>query len=483
MGRPWLAALVLAALLPTAAGSLHLLSGTDTPALLVPPAFDVDGPRLTPAEAAVAAAGLPPTIQDGIGPGSALHQQGAAGGFLCTAAFLLRDPATAIYYLSTAGHCLVEDAEDPTPYTGASDPDKVVRSVEICVAQCLDNALSLGTYVELERSETYHPIAFAQSGGQGADFGLIELPPDVHDLLRPAMPQWGGPTDLADTVSGDSLVHFGHGTYCCPVTGGVASRTPADQGRAAVSLGGDGEVFQGLGWITGGDSGSGISLAVPDGAGALRGTSALGVITHGLEGAGTIFAGTVLQHGLDLAFDTTGLRLELVAEGDPLTAVADPEAAGDGPSILIATPADGATVRPVAGTVPVQGRADFGGAEASVEVSIDDPTFSFDSRLPVSGNSTWSAEWYPGTAVAGQHTLYARLMGPDGVLAHDNQTIRLAAAGSSGSGSKSPASGNGTSNGGDGGGEPLDVNVAAPSVALLVAAVAVAAAAMARRRR
>jgi hypothetical protein len=479
VGRPLLAALVLAALLPPAAGSLQLLEGDAALTALVPPAFDVAGPRLTPAEAA--AAGLPPTIQDGIGPGSALHQTGADGSFLCTAAFLLRDPRTAVYYLSTAGHCLVEDAEDPAPYTGSTDPDKVVRAVEVCVAGCIDNALSLGTYVALERNETYHPIAFAQSGGQGADFGLIELPPDVHDLLRPGMPQWGGPTDVADTVSGDTLVHFGHGTYCCPVTGGFASRTPVDQGRAAVSLGGDGELFQGLGWITGGDSGSGIALAVADGAGALRGTSALGVITHGLEGAGTIFSGTVLQHGLDLAFDATGLRLDLVAEGDPLTAVADPDAAGPGPSILIASPAAGATVRPVSGTVPIEGRADFGGADATVEVSIDDPTFGFDSRLPVTGNSTWEAQWYPGKAVAGQHTLYARLVGADGVLAHDNQTIRLAAAGSSGTGSRTTAGGTGNGTGGGGGPEALGVDVPAlPGVAALVALAAVAA--VARRR-
>lgn len=415
--RPFAAFVVLAlALLPA--------SGAGAPPQPIP---ILQPPSVLPLPADEAST-PPPTIQDGIGPGSALHQSGSAGSFLCTAAFLLRDPRTATYYLSTAGHCLVEDQTDPAPYTGHANPDKVMHSVSVCVAGCIGNALSLGTYVDLARnSETgYHPIAFAQSAGVGGDFGLIELPPDVHDQLRPAMPQWGGPDSVDSAGAGDALVHYGHGTYCCPLTGGVASRTPADQGRAATALSSDDESFSAVGWITGGDSGSGIALAEPDALGVLHGTAALGVITHGIEGAGTVFYGTLLSHGLDMAAQETGLRLELVPEGDPLTTLPDPDAGG---AIAIASPAPGASVRPVSGAVPIVGNASIDGAppagEVRIEVSLNDPDYNTDSLLPVSGNRSWTATWYTGTSPSGNHTLYARLVGPDGTLAETNRTVRL----------------------------------------------------------
>jgi hypothetical protein len=453
---------------------------------LVPVPLEVQANVLTPAEAA----GLPPTIQDGIGPGSALQQQGEAGGFLCTAAFLLRDPQTATYYLSTAGHCLVNDESDPAPYTGHANPDKVVRSVLVCVEGCVDNALSVGTYVTLSAGDGYHPVAFAQSGGIGGDFGLVELPTEVHDLLRPSMPQWGGPTGVAaDAGSGDLLVHYGHGTYCCPVAGGVASRTPADQGRAATALSSDASSFQAVGWITGGDSGSGISLAVPDGAGALRGTEALGVITHGLEGPGTVFYGTMLRHGLDLAREATGLRLELVPEGDPLSAVPDPAELA---RIAIVAPAPGAVVRPVSGAVPVQGNASVGGRAPGpgerIEVSLDDPAFGNASRLPVAGNASWTAMWYTAASPSGNHTLYARLVDANGTLAEHNRTVRLSkTAGAVGgsvslttSGSKAKAGGEATRSSSAGGGGPT---IKVPAVPMPLVAAALAASALAWRRK
>lgn len=470
--------LALALLPASGAGALSPSSAPPSAPRLEPPAF----------EPAASGASGPPTIQDGIGPGSALHQTGERGSFLCTAAFLLRDPRTATYYLATAGHCLVEDEGDPAPYTGERDPDKVMRSVQVCVAGCIDNALSLGTYVELKAGAGYHPVAFAQSGGIGADFGLIRLPADVHDQLRPAIPQWGGPDGAGSAATGDLLVHYGHGTYCCPVVGGAASRTPADQGRTAVSLGDDGASFQAVGWITGGDSGSGIAVAEPDALGVLHGAEALGVITHGLEGEGTVFYGTMLQHGLDLAAAATGLRLELVSEGDPLTTLPNPDAGG---SIAIVSPSPGATVRPASGVVPVLGNASVDGAAPSgglrIQISLDDPRFGNASLLPVSGNASWTATWYTGTTPSGNHTLYARLVGPDGTLAEANRTVRLSKAASGGSslpgvGSKTstheaPADGNASAGGG------LKVDVPAPPLPLVAAGLALAAVAVRARSR
>jgi hypothetical protein len=479
-----LVVLALALLPATGAGAPPAAGG---PPILEPPAAPPRAP--VPAPAADSAA-PPPTIQDGIGPGSALQQSGQAGSFICTAAFLLRDPRTATYYLATAGHCLVEDQEDPEAYNGREHPDKVMRTIEVCVAGCIGNALSLGTYVELEPNSVtgYHPVAFAQSAGVGGDFGLVELPADVHDLLRPEMPQWGGPNGLGDAGLGDALVHYGHGTYCCPVAGGVASRTPADQGRAAAALSAGGESFSAVGWITGGDSGSGIALAEPDALGVLHGAGALGVITHGVEGAGTVFYGTTLRHGLAMAAREAGLRLELVPAGDPLTLVPDPDAGG---SIAIASPGPGATVRPVSGAVPVVGNASVDGAPPGggvrVEVALDDPRFGADSLLPVSGNASWTATWYTAGSPSGNHTLYARLVGPDGTLAEANRTVRLAKPGSGPIVTTGPGGTLGTATeppGGDGnrtGGS--EAGIPAPPLPLAASALALAAAAARARAR
>jgi len=444
-----------------------------------------------------------PTIQDGIGPGSALQQHataGASAGFICTAAFLLRDPATATYYLSTAGHCVVRDETDPKPYTGAANPDKVNQEIDICVAQCLDNALGLGTYVSLVAKGSYRPVTYGESGGIGQDFGIIQLPPGAHDQLRPWMPQFGGPTGIDDSVSGDTLVHYGHGSYCCPETGAVASRTPADQGRVAVSLGG-GSIFGGgsgtfsaIGSSTGGDSGSGVAIGVTDATRGLRGGSAVGVLTHGVAVEGVpYFAGTTLSHGLDMVRAATGLHLELVLENDPLNAPAQgvPQA-----RVLIDTPAAGATVHPDAdGTTTVQGIAQLGNGTlpdgSSVQLAIDDASFSPESRVPVLGNATWQASWDLHGVPLGTHILYARLLGPDGPMAATNHTVTVAARGTGGSsgGSGAPqggSSGTGTKTVSTGGTATHRTGTkGSPGLegTLAIASVAIAALLLAGRRR
>jgi hypothetical protein len=430
----------------------------------------------------------PPTIQDGIGPGSALQQHAKAGsqaGFLCTAAFLLRDPVTATYYLSTAGHCLVVDETDTHAYTGAANPDKVDHEILICIAGCIDNALGLGTYVSLVDDGAYHPVTFAQSGGIGQDFGIVEIPPSEAKHLRPELPQWGGPHGTDSANAGDLLVHYGHGTYCCPVVGGVASRTPADQGRTAVALSSGGDSFEALGWVTGGDSGSGIALAAPDPTGVLHGTAALGVITHGLEGEGSLFDGTMLPHALDMVRESTGLSLQLVEEGDPLTAVPDPNATAQGAAhIGIAHPIAGSTVQASGGTVTIDGTAAMANG-TRIEVSVDDATYGFANRLPVTGNGTWQATWYVGRAAAGNHTLHARLVGPQGTLAETTRTIRLARSGA-GATTATPGPGHASASGSataqDGGGA-TSIHVPSSPATVALATVALAAAFARRRSR
>lgn len=380
--------------------------------------------------------GPTPGIQDGIGPGSALQQSNPAGSFICTAAFLLRDPYTGTYYLSTAGHCLVRDEADPAPYTGAANPDKLDTKVSICVAQCLDNALGVGTYVDLVAKDGYHPVTFAQSGGVGADFGIIELPPEVHADLRPEMPSWGGPTGLATpSDAADFVVHFGHGSYCCPLTGAVASRTPADQARTGVFQDSSGTTWNAFGSSSGGDSGSGVSFGVP-GATGLSGGLALGVLTHGSYVANPaaslpIFTGTMLAHGLEMVRAATGLRLELVAAGDPLPSAptATPPPASS-TNITITAPAAGATLSTTDKKAVVRGIAERGGAPppngSQVQVAIDDPGFGFQSRIPVVGNTTWSATWDFAGVPVGKHTVRARIVDAAGaVIDWHNVTVTL----------------------------------------------------------
>jgi hypothetical protein len=446
-----LRALLVAATALLLLGNLGAASAAPTvvaPHILMQPAPHGPLHFLGDAQAGPPPSGLAlPTIQDGIGPGSGLHQlatPGAPGGFLCTGAFLLRDPATATYYLSTAGHCLVRDETDKTPYTGRTNPDKVDQEIDVCVASCIDNALSQGTYLRLVATATYQPVAYGESGGPGQDFGLVEIPADQHGLLRPWMPQFGGPTGYDPSQSGDTLVHYGHGTYCCPSpVGGAASRTPADQGRVATSLGATslfgaaGGSFSAVGSSTGGDSGSGVAIGLPSAARGMQGGAAVGVLTHGVAVEGIpYFEGTTLAHGLDMVRAATGLDLQLVLQDDKLDAVADPALAAAGPHIAIQDPVAGATVRPGAdGTTAIQGSAGTGNqtppADALVQVAIDDAQFGLASRVPVAGNATWEAQWDLHGVALGRHTVYARLVGADGAsLAATNHTVTVAARGS-----------------------------------------------------
>ncbi len=452
-----------------------------------------EGRVLSPAEAAT----LPPTIQDGIGPGSALQMGVGDISSVCTASFLLRDPTTGQYYLSTAGHCLVVDAEDPTPVTGATHPDMVNDRVDVCVEGCINNGLGLGTYVSLQANGAYHPVAFAKSNGVGDDFGLIALPPDVHGLLRPEMPQWGGPTGVAAGGGlGDLVAHYGHGALLVPGVAAFVTRTPADQGRlATLSSAGDG-AFEAVGHVTGGDSGSGASLAELDAAGIAHGTQALGTITHSIVYAGApILSGTLLTHGFEMARATTGLELELVPAGDPLptepTAAAPPALASN---ITVTSPADGAAISTGDKRVSVKGAADRGGGPLAngtqVQVAIDDAAFGFASRIPIAGNATWAGVWDLAGVPVGKHTVRARLVAADGsVLDQQNVTVTLqkgaatpAGTGSrTGTGATPAAASSGTTSQAPFG--LVDEGKRAPGQAPLLLGAALAVAATLRRRR
>lgn len=442
-----------------------------------------------------------PGVQTGIGPGSAMRQGvGSQPSFICTAAFLLRDPYTGTYYLSTAGHCLVREETDPAPYTGAANPDKVDSLIQVCVAGCLDNALGIGTYVDIKAKEGFHPVAFAQSGGVGLDFGIVQLPADLHDELRPDLPMWGGPTGLASASDGaDSVVFYGHGSYCCPGVGAVASRTPADQGRAGVYQGAGASSWEALGWSSPGDSGSGVSLGVAGGGDGLAGGKALGVLTHGTylvnpAASVPIFTGTMLSKGLEMVRAATGLQLELVLAGDPLPQA--PTATQDLFNVTVSSPPDGSTLSLAAKKVAVTGTAGKEGGALpegmAVQLSVDDPGFGNESRIPVAGNASWKANWDLAGVRSGPHVLRARLVDGQGVV-HDQTNVSVTlSTGPASTGNVVPGghAGSATSPSTDTGSRPAEgepgqpthgVGAPAPSWMLAVAAVAAVAAALRRR--
>lgn len=388
---------------------------------------------------------------DGIGPGSGLLLDES---MLCTAAYLLEAGGT--YYLSTAGHCLMKDAELRGPFDGSSA--NAVTKVEICFSGCrlnwaagLDEVVGLrGEYVALEASSTYKPVAFAQAqdvaGEQiGYDFGLIRLPDALRPLLRPWMPQWGGPTGVQPPGLGfaDTAVHFGHGTYCCPAAGGVLTRTELDQGRVAQFNFGDAISFEALaGSSTGGDSGSAVGRANPERleTKGVPGDTAVGVLTHGLVTGYSGFFGTVLSQGFELAAArVTGLRL--VTEDESTTAQnTAPDAVDDTATTSAGSPvtipvlandvdrdgdtlqlsqvgpaANGATVAEADGTVTYTPADGFSGAD-SFTYSVSDGRGGTDTAtvsITVSGNRAPDAVDDTATTRRNQPT-------PVTVLANDN---------------------------------------------------------------
>ena len=306
-----------------------------------------------------------PGLPEGIGPGTAMLQGVNGVQFLCSVSYLFQDPTDPDqYYLSTAGHCLLATGQG-VDRTGEANPSQVNNHFELCYSGCIDNALNLGSYVVLERTATYEPVAYASAApvgaadaeGIGRDFGLLRLPKELNGLLRPWLAQWGGPDGLDSAGLGDLVVHYGHGTYCCPVVGGVASRTPADQGRVGVASGSfaDGS-FETVGWITGGDSGSASGIGAIDADKGVRGASALGVNTHGLATGVGVFEGTLLSKGQAMVNGKLGFTPRLVLAADE---IGTGGGGGDEPAVAFTSPAEGATLDGGLGAATLTGTATF----------------------------------------------------------------------------------------------------------------------------
>lgn len=295
------AALVIALVLgasPATAGSLLDTVGSDDRAI-------VDLTGAIDLTTTVAAASLPEQAS-GIGPGSHLLIDMDGGTYGCTASYVWQSGGSLL--LGAAGHCFLPETTTATHGPGA-DHDPADTSVSVCVADCSFGGLSgfifTGTLVELG------PLRYARqespSGVQiGHDFGVVEIPADLRDLVRTTMPVFGGPTGAATLSTGDQVCHYGNGI-------GFGEVFPT-MGRSGLGIFADAEAWFAASAAAPGDSGSALQTCTlgPDG---LEGVDAVGTLTH-LSSLGV--AGTTNAQSVAMANDDAGLTLSLVLDADAL---------------------------------------------------------------------------------------------------------------------------------------------------------------------
>lgn len=249
-----------------------------------------------------------PASASNIGPGSAIIMTiPDEGRFGCTANFVWASGGRR--YLGAAGHCFLPADRAATHGAGA-DYDASGVDVIVCVENCEGNFRTnqiTGTWVNLGK------VAYARQTVDGEDvgndFGVVEIPRQVQDLIRLELPVWGGPNGVETLELGDYACHYGHGL----VTGEVF----VTKARVGVGGGSDDDAWMGDFAGAFGDSGSPMIGCVNDGVGSFSGTGAIGVLTHlgvGIDETtgehGTIF-GTTVARAIEMGREA-GLKLSLV---------------------------------------------------------------------------------------------------------------------------------------------------------------------------
>jgi hypothetical protein len=228
------------------------------------------------------------------------------GRFGCSANFLWRTPAR--LYLGSAGHCFLP--EDKTATHGENaDYDASGVLVDVCVEGCETGFRSgavdlLGRWVRIGKVAYARQTNPAGTTGVGHDFGVVEIPRKIEEVIRAEMPVWGGPTGTDVLTLGKQACHYGHGI--------VAGETYPTKARTGIGGGATAIRWSGTFAGTFGDSGSGLLACEPDGT-TLRGEGAIGVLTHlGASTAdpGVVF-GTTLARAVEMAREAK-LRLTLV---------------------------------------------------------------------------------------------------------------------------------------------------------------------------
>lgn len=252
---------------------------------------------------------LTPEAASNIGPGSAIVITiPDEGRFGCTANFVWE--ARGRFYLGAAGHCFL--AADATSTHGpGADYDASGVVVEVCVEDCEGNFrtnLLLGRWVTLGKV-AYARQQNAAGQGVGHDFGVVEIPKKIAEVVRTSLPVWGGPTGVHELELGDTACHYGHGL-------GFGEVFPT-KARVGVGGGSNDESWQGDFAGSFGDSGSPL-VACDAAVATFVGRGAVGVLTHlgirlSTTGEHGVILGTTLARAVEMASEAR-LKLTLVLE-------------------------------------------------------------------------------------------------------------------------------------------------------------------------
>lgn len=252
-----------------------------------------------------------PAQATGIGPGSHLLIEMDGDLYGCTASYVFTDGSRLL--LSAAGHCFLPPESTATHGPGA-DWDPKDTQVRVCVAECSFGGqtgfLVEGTTVPLG------PVAYARQaesadGEQvGWDFGVVEIPSALHDLVRTTMPVFGGPVEDGTLATGDQVCHYGNGIA-------VGEMWPT-MGRTGVGLFAEDDAWYVASAAAPGDSGSALQTCTVGDEG-IEGVAAVGTLTH-ITTLG--IAGTTNARSVEMAADDANLRLSIV--------LGDAAATGDG---------------------------------------------------------------------------------------------------------------------------------------------------------
>jgi len=242
-----------------------------------------------------------PAEATGIGPGSHLLVEMDGGLYGCTASWVFEEGGRLL--LGAAGHCFLPEGTTATHGPDA-DWDPADSAVRVCVSECTFGG-QLGFLVE-GTTVALGPVAYARQeqspGGEqiGFDFGVVEIPADLHDLVRTDMPVFGGPAEAGELLTGDQVCHYGAGT--------VVGEVWPTMGRTGVALLADEDTWFAATPAAPGDSGAALQTCAP-GAEGIEGVAAIGTLTH-LSSLGV--AGTTNARSVEMAAEDAGLALRLL---------------------------------------------------------------------------------------------------------------------------------------------------------------------------
>jgi hypothetical protein len=238
----------------------------------------------------VTAASVAPETSSAIGPGSLLQISRGGSTAGCTANFIW-EGASGDLFLGAAGHCFLPSGAAAERNAGGSYDASGV-TVEACVDCAFGGALALngvtgGRLVEL--GEVVYARQSENGAGVGNDFGLVRIPDAVKPLLDPAMPKFGGPTEVGQVDGGEPVCHYGNAV--------AFGETFLTKGRTGAGFGTSGDSWSAGTTSAPGDSGAAVQSCQPTASG-FQGVEAVGVLTHGTTSG---VAGTTMRRAVEMA--------------------------------------------------------------------------------------------------------------------------------------------------------------------------------------